>query len=98
MLTLSGNDCDSCEDTNTEEEHQSEIKARLLRYACFFVRVPFVCFLQTGARVLFDPVFGDRSLPSQFLGAKMYTESPWTIENIQEANAVIVSVSSLLSD
>ncbi len=81
-----------------EEEYQREINTRLLRSAYFIVRVLFECLLQTSTRVLFDPVFGDRSSPGQFLGAKICTESPWKVENIQEVNTVVVSVGTLLSN
>ncbi|KAK0229622.1 hypothetical protein EDD85DRAFT_794101 [Armillaria nabsnona] len=70
MLTQSGNDCDSCDNTNTKETHQGR-----------------------GVNVLCDSVFSDRSLPGHFPGPKKYTELLWKVEEIPEANTVIVSLS-----
>ncbi|KAK0430455.1 hypothetical protein EV421DRAFT_1744038 [Armillaria borealis] len=44
-----------------------------------------------GASVLFDPVFSDRCLHSQFLGPKRYTESPCKIEIISEVDVAVIS-------
>jgi len=42
-------------------------------------------------RILIDPVFGDYASPNQILGIKRFYESPLSLDNLPELDAVVIS-------
>ncbi|PBK81517.1 hypothetical protein ARMGADRAFT_779157 [Armillaria gallica] len=55
------------------------------------IELPVLGLSGRGATVLFDPIFGDKSLPSELLGPKRYTK-PLKIENTPEVAAIVILV------
>lgn len=47
---------------------------------------------------MFELMFSDRCSPSQFLRSTRYTEFPCKSEGMLDVHAVVISVSSSLSD
>ncbi|PBK68448.1 hypothetical protein ARMSODRAFT_887633 [Armillaria solidipes] len=74
-LTESRNNCDFSEHANVgyRVAAQRRYKGTWLGHASFLIELLSVPLLSRGASVLFDPVFSDRCLHSQFLGPKRYT-------------------------
>ncbi len=64
-----------------KKEHQGKVKATSL-------------VLGRGARVLCDPVFREKCLPSRFSGPKRNAEPPCKFGDIPEVDSVVISVST----
>ncbi len=61
------------------------------------IELPVLVLPGRGATVLFDPIFGDKCLPSELLGPKRYTK-PLKIENTPEVAAIVILVTRLFLD
>ncbi|KAF2238536.1 Metallo-hydrolase/oxidoreductase [Viridothelium virens] len=46
---------------------------------------------QRGVRILLDPVFSERTSPSQWFGPKRYTPTPCKLEELPEVDVVVIS-------
>ncbi|RDW65073.1 metallo-hydrolase [Coleophoma cylindrospora] len=62
-----------------------QLRATWLGHACYYVEFP------GGLRVLFDPVFEERSGPFSFMGPKRYTPAPCHVKDIPIIDVVVIS-------
>lgn len=67
------------------------LKVTWLGHACFLVETSSVTAGERGIRILFDPVFSERTSPVQWLGPKRYSPTPCTLEELPNVDAVVIS-------
>lgn len=77
--------------TPTWGNNQQGLKVTWIGHASFLVETAAAADRQRGIRVLFDPVFSERTSPFSFLGPKRYTPTPCSMEELPDIDAVIIS-------
>ena len=67
------------------------LKSTWIGHASFLVETPATGNADRGIRVLFDPVFSERTSPVTFLGPKRYTPTPCSVSDLPEVDIVCIS-------
>lgn len=69
--------------------HADKLRATWLGHASFLVETS--AQNDRGVRVLFDPVFSERTSPVQWLGPKRYNPTPCQVDEIPEVDIIAIS-------
>ena len=67
------------------------LKATWIGHASFLVETSASDGAQRGVRVLFDPVFSERTSPVSWAGPKRYTPTPCTLDEVPDVDVVAIS-------
>lgn len=67
------------------------LKATWIGHATFLIETPRTESGARGVRVLFDPVFSERTSPVSFAGPKRYSPTPCTLEELPDVDLVVIS-------
>ena len=67
------------------------LRATWIGHASFLVETPAVEGRERGVRILFDPVFAERTSPVQWFGPKRYTPTPCSIDELPDVDIVCIS-------
>lgn len=70
---------------------RSGLKATWIGHATILIETPKVEGAMRGVRVLFDPVFSERTSPVSFAGPKRYTPVPCGVDELPEVDVVAIS-------
>lgn len=71
---------------------KSGLKATWIGHATFLIETPKTeTTAGRGLRVLFDPVFSERTSPLSFAGPKRYTPTPCTLDELPDIDLVVIS-------
>lgn len=73
---------------------QDGLKATWIGHASFLVETPSQADINgggRGVRILFDPVFSERTSPVSWAGPKRYTPTPCTLAEVPEVDVVVIS-------
>ena len=70
---------------------RSGLKATWIGHASFLVETPCVQGASRGVRVLFDPVFSERTSPVSWAGPKRYNPTPCSLEELPDVDIVAIS-------
>ncbi len=73
------------------QEKPDRLRATWIGHASFLVETPAIAPAKRGVRILFDPVFSERTSPFSFLGPKRYTPTPCSIAELPEVDAICIS-------
>lgn len=68
-----------------------KLRATWIGHASVLVEFPAAAGAERGVRVLFDPVFADRTSPFSWLGPKRYSPTPCTLEELPDVDVVCIS-------
>lgn len=68
-----------------------KLRATWLGHASFLVELPAADGAERGIRILFDPVFSERTSPFSWLGPKRYSPTPCTVDELPEVDIVCIS-------
>ena len=67
------------------------LKATWIGHASFLVETSTSVDAERGVRVLFDPVFSERTSPVTWAGPKRYNPTPCTIDELPDVDLVVIS-------
>lgn len=67
------------------------LKATWIGHASFLIETPTLAGKERGIRVLFDPVFSERTSPLSFAGPKRFTPTPCSLEQLPDVDLVAIS-------
>ena len=67
------------------------LKATWIGHASFLVETSASDGAPRGVRVLFDPVFSERTSPVTWAGPKRYTPTPCTLDDLPDVDLVVIS-------
>ncbi|KAF2718352.1 Metallo-hydrolase/oxidoreductase [Polychaeton citri CBS 116435] len=67
------------------------LRATWIGHASFLVETPTAAGSSRGIRVLFDPVWSERTSPFSFLGPKRYSPPPCTIADVPDVDIICIS-------
>ncbi len=67
------------------------LKATWIGHASFLIETPKPENADRGLRILFDPVFSERTSPVSWAGPKRYTPTPCMLDELPEVDAVAIS-------
>ena len=70
---------------------KSGLKTTWIGHATVLIEAPNVGGAERGVRVLFDPVFSERTSPVSFAGPKRYTPAPCGVDELPEVDVVAIS-------
>ena len=71
------------------ESHLDKLRATWLGHASFLVET--VAQKDRGVRILFDPVFSERTSPVQWFGPKRYNPTPCQVDDLPEVDIIAIS-------
>lgn len=74
-----------------EDPEGQGLRATWIGHASWLVETPRQASDTRGVRILCDPVFAERTSPSQWFGPKRYTPTPCTVQELPEIDAVVIS-------
>ena len=78
-------------DWGSSSKNGERLKATWIGHATFLIEGPAPPGAKRGVRVLFDPVFSERTSPVSWAGPKRYTPTPCAQEELPEVDLVVVS-------
>lgn len=67
------------------------LKATWIGHASFLIEVPALEGAERGVRVLFDPMFSERTSPVTWAGPKRYTPTPCTLDELPAVDLIVIS-------
>ena len=70
---------------------EAGLKATWIGHASFLVETSLAEAAERGIRVLFDPVFSERTSPVTWAGPKRYSPTPCTIDELPDVDLVAIS-------
>lgn len=73
------------------QNQRDRLRATWIGHASFLVETPAVGDAQRGVRILFDPVFGEKTGPLGLIGPKRYSPTPCTVSELPEVDIVCIS-------
>ena len=73
------------------QDHKNRLRTTWIGHASFLVETPTTGDATRGVRILFDPVFSERTSPVGFLGPKRYTPTPCSVSELPEVDVVCIS-------
>ncbi|KAK5112674.1 hypothetical protein LTR85_011185 [Meristemomyces frigidus] len=68
-----------------------KLRATWLGHASFLIEMPSAPGAERGVRILCDPVFSERTSPSQWIGPKRYSPPPCTLEELPDVDILCIS-------
>lgn len=71
--------------------HSDKLRATWLGHASFLIELPATPGAERGIRILCDPVFSERTSPSQWIGPKRYSPPPCTLDELPDVDAICIS-------
>lgn len=72
-------------------DQRDKLRATWIGHASVLVEFPATTGAERGVRVLFDPVFSERTSPSTWFGPKRYSPTPCTLDALPEVDIVCIS-------
>jgi N-acyl-phosphatidylethanolamine-hydrolysing phospholipase D len=72
-------------------DKKDKLRATWIGHASVLVEFPAPTGAERGVRVLFDPVFSERTSPSTWFGPKRYSPTPCTIDELPEVDIICIS-------
>ncbi|KAK5946198.1 hypothetical protein PMZ80_000339 [Knufia obscura] len=69
----------------------NKLKATWIGHASFLIETSCVPGQAREVRILFDPVFSERTSPVQWLGPKRYTPTPCSVDELPEVDLIAIS-------
>jgi N-acyl-phosphatidylethanolamine-hydrolysing phospholipase D len=72
-------------------DKKDKLRATWIGHASVLVEFPAAAEVERGVRVLFDPVFSERTSPSTWFGPKRYSPTPCTIDELPEVDIICIS-------
>jgi N-acyl-phosphatidylethanolamine-hydrolysing phospholipase D len=72
-------------------EKKDKLRATWLGHASVLVEFPAATGAERGIRVLFDPVFSERTSPSTWFGPKRYSPTPCTLDELPQVDVICIS-------
>ena len=72
-------------------DQNDHVRATWIGHASFLIETPAMDGAERGIRVLFDPVFSERTSPVDWLGPKRYTPTPCSVDELPEVDIVCIS-------
>lgn len=72
-------------------EKKDKLRATWLGHASVLVEFPAATGAERGIRILFDPVFSERTSPSTWFGPKRYSPTPCTLDELPQVDVICVS-------
>jgi N-acyl-phosphatidylethanolamine-hydrolysing phospholipase D len=72
-------------------DKKDKLRATWMGHASVLVEFPAASRAERGVRVLFDPVFSERTSPSNWFGPKRYSPTPCILEEIPEVDIICIS-------
>ena len=73
------------------QDKPDRLRATWIGHASFLVETPVAAGASRGVRILFDPVFSERTSPVGFLGPKRYTPVPCSLDDLPDVDIVCIS-------
>ena len=73
------------------KEKKDKLRATWLGHASVLVEFPAATGAERGIRVLFDPVFSERTSPSTWFGPKRYSPTPCTLDELPQVDVICMS-------
>jgi len=73
------------------KEKKDKLRATWLGHASVLVEFPAATGAERGVRVLFDPVFSERTSPSSWFGPKRYSPTPCALDELPQVDAICIS-------
>jgi len=70
---------------------KDRLRATWIGHASFLVETPVEAGAERGVRILFDPVFAERTSPFTWLGPKRYTPTPCLPDELPDVDVVCIS-------
>ncbi|KXL49081.1 hypothetical protein M433DRAFT_132775 [Acidomyces richmondensis BFW] len=70
---------------------RSSLKATWIGHAGFLIETPAAEGAERGIRILLDPVFSERTSPSQWFGPRRYTPTPCSLDELPDVDIVCIS-------
>ena len=67
-------------------DKKTKLRATWIGHASVFVEFPVKSGAERGIRVLFDPVFSERTSPFSWFGPKRYSPTPCTLDELPEVD------------
>lgn len=72
-------------------DKKDKLRATWLGHASVLVEFPAATGAERGIRVLFDPVFSERTSPSKHFGPKRYSRTPCTLDDLPDVDVICIS-------
>ncbi|USW51014.1 Putative metallo-beta-lactamase, ribonuclease Z/Hydroxyacylglutathione hydrolase [Septoria linicola] len=72
-------------------DQKDKLRATWIGHASWLVETPVESDAERGVRVLFDPVFSERTSPFSFAGPKRYTPTPCSLNELPDPDIVCIS-------
>ncbi|PIA91709.1 N-acyl-phosphatidylethanolamine-hydrolyzing phospholipase D [Cercospora beticola] len=72
-------------------DQQAKLRATWIGHASWLIETPVQEGDERGVRVLFDPVFSERTSPFSFAGPKRYTPTPCSLDELPEPDIICIS-------
>ncbi|KAK4501892.1 hypothetical protein PRZ48_007701 [Zasmidium cellare] len=72
-------------------DQRDKLRATWIGHASWLVETPVAKGAERGVRILFDPVFSERTSPSNYFGPKRYTPTPCTLDELPDPDIVVIS-------
>ena len=73
------------------QEKNDRLRATWIGHASFLVETPAAKGAGRGVRILFDPVFSERTSPVGWFGPKRYTPTPCSVADLPDVDLVCIS-------
>ena len=70
---------------------KNRLRATWIGHASFLVETPAMKGAERGVRILFDPVFSERTSPVTWFGPKRYSPTPCTVAELPDVDLVCIS-------
>ncbi|TKA31119.1 hypothetical protein B0A50_02088 [Salinomyces thailandicus] len=72
-------------------QQKGKLRATWIGHASFLIELPAQAGAERGVRILCDPVFSERTSPSQWFGPKRYTPTPCSLDELPDVDVVCIS-------
>ncbi|EGP85430.1 uncharacterized protein MYCGRDRAFT_95030 [Zymoseptoria tritici IPO323] len=72
-------------------EQKDRLRATWIGHASFLVETAAEPGAERGVRILFDPLFSERTSPVSFFGPKRYTPTPCSLDELPDVDAICIS-------
>ena len=73
------------------QEQKNRLRATWIGHASFLVETPMTGDAKRGVRILFDPVFSEKTGPLGLIGPKRYSPTPCLVSELPEVDIVCIS-------
>lgn len=73
------------------QDQKDRLRATWIGHASFLIETPAIGNASRGVRILFDPVFGEKTGPLGLIGPRRYTPTPCLVSELPEVDIVCIS-------